>query len=127
MLKEPLYMMPPFFCSQWKIYKEGEGTTWNRFASNENVNSFVATPGSVIEYVHNFAFYLHSRDKVTGDIHEGCYQFEGGERLILVKRHFIPYYYPISIMETREREYGWLLMLESYLLNDLEFYDAIYE
>lgn len=122
--------MPPFFCNQWKLHKAGEGTTWNSHYSRagfDDCSSFIAAPGSVIEYINNPMYFCHSRDRSSGDVKHSSYQFEGGERVLITKRHFLYYSYPVAPLNSGKRQYGWLLMLKSYLLNDLEFFDAIYE
>lgn len=129
--KPPLFLLPPFCSSQWDINK---GVMIEKAATNcgTDVGMFTAGMGTIMTYnnQNNDWFVIHSRNldgQITND--GSCYQFQGGERVILYGYVFISQVLPGQFFARSKGplDVGWQVLVESYLLNDLEFYDLLYE
>lgn len=131
--KPPLYLQPPFDVDQWVIDKgvniEPVSTNGEYLLENSS-GFFTAGAGTIMTYKKHDWFYTHSRNLDGQILNDGSsYQFEGGERVILYGLVFIGYVLPGQLNKIRyeKLDLSWQVLVESYLLNDLEYYDLLYE
>ena len=128
-IKPPLYLQPPFWCTQWHIDK-GVMIEPAITDCSTDFDMFTAGPGTIMTYKKHPWFYTHSLTidgHITND--GSSYQFKGGERVILCGLRFIGYVLPGRFFQLKYKplELTWQVLIESYLLNELEYYDLLYE